>query len=82
MVQTTSGFPDAWSALGLQDSASPEALSAQLARLGYAIEIGVSSESPFGRQVVASGFGVLWQADYTKPTEGERLIGLSARRKR
>lgn len=79
---TTDLLPAVWSAAGLQTTATPEELLEQFRVLGYKVELGVASESPFGRQVVATGFGVLWQADYSLKGDGERLLVLSARRTR
>jgi hypothetical protein len=82
LVHATTALPPAWSASGLQLTATPEELARQFESLGYRTSIGVASESPFGRQVVARGYGVLWQADYSLKEQGEKMLVMSARRSR
>jgi hypothetical protein len=82
LAHTRDSVPAVWAAAGLRMTATPEELVRQFEILGYRATIGVASESPFGRQVVARGFGVLWQADYSLKDQGEKMLVLSARRSR
>ena len=49
--------------------------------LGYEVEIGFAPRTPYGRQVVATGHGLLWQFDYDQPDQGEACLQVSARYK-
>jgi hypothetical protein len=80
LVSVRAEAPAVWAALGIDTAETPEALRDRFRRLGYKVDIGVASVSPFGRQVVARGFGVLWQADFALEEQGEQLLDLSARR--
>lgn len=78
---TSGPFPGLWSAVGISVDATPETTAALMEELGYKVEIGFAPRTPYGRQVVAVGHGLLWQFDYDIAAKNEACLQVSSRYK-